>query len=286
MRYLVAIDGSDQAFDAARVLTHLSPSEHTLFLHAVDIPRPSYPALASDTAQELYHNVELRMREKGERLVQRAVSLLPNGVGLVESRVEGGSAAEVILSTAERELIDLIIMGARGLGPAQALIFGSVSLRVATHASCAVLTVPVPMPALRRVLLAVEGQQDAGVALQFLTRKPFNHPVEVYVLTVLALPFGEGEEKTVFEPLGDMTLRSAQRFVEDIAGRLSTLPYCAMPVSKVGPPAATILTYAEELRPDLIIIGSHTRNTISRFPLGSISHKILHGTRLPVLTLR
>ena len=121
--------------------------------------------------------------------------------------------------------------------------------------------------------------------IRFFMHKPFNQPVNAHVLTVLPLPVGQVKYTAAFEPMRDTALKSAQRFAEDIAGRLSAFQCCAIPVTKIGPPAATILKYAEELRPDLIVVGSHTRTTIARFPLGSVSHKILH-TRLPVLTLR
>ena len=45
---------------------------------------------------------------------------------------------------AQRERIDLIIMGARGLTPTKEFVFGSVSHGVVTHAPGAVLTVPAP----------------------------------------------------------------------------------------------------------------------------------------------
>ena len=77
MRYLLAIDSSDQAFDAVRVLTHLSPCEHTILLHAVDVPKASYPMLDPEAAHELYRSLELDMREEGKRLLQRAVTRCP-----------------------------------------------------------------------------------------------------------------------------------------------------------------------------------------------------------------
>jgi nucleotide-binding universal stress UspA family protein len=157
---------------------------------------------------------------------------------------------------------------------------------VVTHASSAVLTAPSPMPVLRKVLLAVEGQTDADRAIQFFLNKPFKNPVEVNVLTVLPWPHGRWTEKREAESLRSMALRSAQRFVEDIAARLSTVQCCAIPVTKTGSPAATILQHAEDLQPDLIMVGAHTGKTATRFLLGSVSHRILHTTRRPVLTIR
>jgi nucleotide-binding universal stress UspA family protein len=239
-----------------------------------------------DVTQDLYHIVERDMREDGEQLLSRAASILPDGIGPVERQVALGTPADVIVASADRERVRLIVMGARGRSAAKELLFGSVSHRVVTHASSAVLTVPSPMPALRKVLLAVEGQTDADRAIEFFMNKPFKNPLEVHVLAVLRWPHGRWTEKHDSESLKDMTFRSAQRFVEDIAARLSTVRCCAIPVTKIGSPAATILQHAEDLQPDLIMVGAHTGKTATRFLLGSVSHKILHTTRRPVLTIR
>lgn len=285
MRYLAAIDGSEQAFEAVRALTHLSASERIILLHALDVPKPAYPMMVPEAAQDLYRIVERDMREDGERLLNRTLSILPDGIGPVDSRLEIGSPAEVIVSSAVRTHIDLVVMGARGLSPTKEIIFGSVSHRVVTHAPCAVLTVSSPMPVLRKILLAVEGREDADTAIRFFLKKPFKDPVDVEVFTVVSLPYARSAEKDA-QSLQDMALRSAQRFVEDIAARLSTVQCCAIPVTEIGAPAATILQRAEDVRPDLIMIGSHTGATASRFLLGNVSHKILHTSRRPVLTLR
>ena len=286
MRILLAIDGSEQSYEAARALTHLAAPERLIVLHALDVPKPAYPMMVPEAAQDLYRIVEGDMREEGERLLSRAGSVLPQGVGPVESRLEIGTPAEVIVSSAERERIDLVVMGARGLSPTKEIVFGSVSHRVAAHATGSVLTVPAPMPALRKVLLAIEGREDADRAIAFFMKKPFKNAVAVDVLTVLSLPPGRWRQTADSEPLKDMAFRSAQRFVEDIAARLSIVQCCAIPVAKMGSPAATILQHAEDLRPDLIMVGSHTGNNISRFLLGSVSHKVLHTSRRPVLIIR
>ena len=286
MHTLVAIDGSEHSFDAVRALTHLAVPERLVLLHALEVPKPAYPMMMPEVAKDLYHIVERDMREDGERLLSRAASILPDGLGRVETKMEIGTPADVIVSTAERERSDLIVMGTRGLSLVKEILVGSVSDRVVTHASSAVLTVPSPMPALRKVLLAVEGQSDADRAIEFFMKKPFRHPLEVELLTVLSLPHGRWTKESGSESFKDMTFRSAQRFAENIAARLSTVQCCAIPVAKIGSPAAIILQRAEDLQPDLIMVGAHTGKAATRFLLGSVSHKILHMSHRPVLTIR
>ena len=59
----------------------------------------------------------------------------------VETRVELGVPAEKILAFAEKEKIDLIVMGAHGRTGLERAIFGSVANKVVKSAPCPVLTV-------------------------------------------------------------------------------------------------------------------------------------------------
>lgn len=69
---------------------------------------------------------------------QRARS---RGAGAVETAVEAGNPAEVILERSKKFGADLIVMGRRGLGPLPSLFLGSVSSKVLHLADCACLTV-------------------------------------------------------------------------------------------------------------------------------------------------
>lgn len=286
MRLLLAVDGSDQSCAAARALVHLPPAEQLIVLHALDVPEPTYPMIAPEAGRALRRAVERGMREDGEHVLERISALLPEA-GSVSKRLELGTPAEVIVSTAEKEGIDLIVMGARGLSSAREFVLGSVSHRVVMHAPCAVLVVTKPMHSLRRILLAVGGREDAEAAIRFFEKKPFRTPVEVEVLTVLQEGKPAWAEKiSDTESLKEMLVRSAQRFVEDVAAKLSLVQCCAIPATRPGAPAPTILQYASEINPDLILMGSHRRKGLSRFLLGSVAHSVLHSLRYPVLIFR
>lgn len=56
----------------------------------------------------------------------------------VERAVELGPVAETIIDFAAHKSVDLIVLGARGLGPAKRLLLGSVSDRVVHGAHCPV----------------------------------------------------------------------------------------------------------------------------------------------------
>src|SRR5687767_14643667 len=149
MKTLLAVDGSENANAALRALKYFSPAEQLILLHALDVPRPAYPMMVPEVTEELYREVERNMRENGERLLDRAVSLLAPENGPITKRLRIGSPSEVIVATAEEEKVDLIVMGARGFGPIRERLLGSVSHRVLTLAPCAKLIAPGPVKAPR-----------------------------------------------------------------------------------------------------------------------------------------
>ena len=55
------------------------------------------------------------------------------------SRAAAGDPATAILDVADKEGVDLIVMGTRGLGTAERWLIGSVSDKVLHHAHCSVL---------------------------------------------------------------------------------------------------------------------------------------------------
>jgi nucleotide-binding universal stress UspA family protein len=53
-----------------------------------------------------------------------------------------------------------------------------------------------------------------------------------------------------------------------------------------GNPAEEILKFAEEVRADLIAMGSHGKTGALRFLMGSVSRKVLDHAKCPVLIVR
>jgi nucleotide-binding universal stress UspA family protein len=78
-----------------------------------------------------------------EKVISKVASLAKTrGVGTVEKIVrQMGSAAEGITDYAEKNGVDLIVVGTRGMEGVKRLVFGSVASGVVSHAKCSVLVV-------------------------------------------------------------------------------------------------------------------------------------------------
>jgi nucleotide-binding universal stress UspA family protein len=285
MKTLLAVDGSDNSYEAVHALKYFSRAEQLTLLHALDVPRPAYPMMVPEVAEKLYKTVEQNMREEGERLLDRIQSLIPMHAGPSTKQLRIGSPSEVIVSTAEEQKVDLIVMGARGLGPIKERLLGSVSHRILTLAPCATLIVNGPVKAMKKILLPLQGLSDAETAICFLQLKPFHDAVEVTLLTVLPSTHPPWPvDAPAAEKLEEQALQSARDYIDGVAERLRALGYDAHGIAVLGTPSAMILQEAIKLRADLILMGTRGRQGITRFVLGSVSHAVLHKMPCPVLT--
>lgn len=287
MNTLLAVDGSDNSYEAVRALKYFRRADTVTLLHVLDVPRPAYPMMVPEVADELYRAVEKGMKEDGQRLLDRIASLLPANAGPVTKHLIVGSPAEVIVTQAEQGKVDLILMGARGLGPVKEQLVGSISHRVLTLASAPTFIVNGPLKSLHHILVPLQGPYDAEAAVRFFGTKPFRDVVELTLLTVLPTTTPPWPvDTTTGGSMEKQGLQSAHNFLDTVAEKLSALGYKTRALAVLGSPASMILHEAAKLKPDVIVMGTHGRRGISRFVLGSVSHALLHSATYPVLVYR
>ena len=287
MKILLGVDGSEQSYEAARALTGLIPAEEIIVLTVVTVPGLSYPTLGAGLAKDLSMQVEQAMREEAEELLDRSTALLPPHAGPVTRQLELGAPAEIILNLAKEKGIDLLVLGARGLGQFREHMFGSVSHRVMTHAHCSTLIVKDRLRKIRHILLPVANQEDGDAAVRFLRQKPFRESVKITVLHVI--PFSQP-----VWPVGAMIpedfrkemVAHGEEFTGKIASALEKEGYSAEGKGILGAPSFSIAEEVTALSPDLILMRSHSRSGFSRFLLGSVSHSVVHHTNCSILLIR
>lgn len=283
MKTILAVDGSDNSYEAVHALKYFARSEQLTLLHALDVPKPAYPMMMPEAAEEIYKTLEQSMKEDGERLLDRIQSLLPMHAGPSTKQLRIGSPTEVILSMAEEQKADLIVMGARGLGPVKERLFGSVSHRILTLSPCATLIVNGPVKAMTQILLPLQGQYDTEAAIRFLQLKPFHDAMKITLLTVLPETTPPWPSDAAAAAASTEILEKQTDYINGVAERLRAIGYQAHGVAVIGTPSTMILQEATTLRSDLILMGTRGRQGITRFVLGSVSHAVLHKTPCPVL---
>ncbi len=133
---LVAVDGSEHSYKAARTAGELARSmEADLRVVSVYDPVPAYlgqPNLQAALAGRLSF---------AERVLEQAVQEIGPTPKELHTETLEGPVAEAILAVVEARGIDLVVMGTRGLGRLTGLLLGSQSRKVLHHAPCPVLLV-------------------------------------------------------------------------------------------------------------------------------------------------
>ena len=241
----------------------------------------------ANVAKDLAMTVESAMKEEGEHVLDQAVSLLPLHPGSVSKQLEMGSPAESILKMAEDEAVDLVVMGARGLGLIREQVFGSVSHRVMTHAPCSTLLVKQPIRKIKNVLIPIERQEDADAVLTFFKKNPFREPCSITVLHVLPMV------QPVW-PVGAMIpsdfrkemISYAEKFTQVLCIELERLGHQAKGLAVEGVPSAAIVEEVRTTKPDLLVMRTNSHSGVSRFFLGSVSHSVAHHTDCSLLLVQ
>ena len=287
MRIILAIDGSPQSTLAAKSLAHFGPVEEVALVHATALPDLDHPMITPELRDSVLQEVEAKLRAEGEVLLDKVMPLIPEGSGSVQRIHQIGTPSQVILDTAKSAQADLIVLGARGLSPVKELVLGSVSHRVLLHASCSTLIIKTPLENLHHILVPIEGVEDAERIMTFFDKLQIPYPIHLTFMTVwpqprLPWPVTLGQSQL----LEERALEHAQEMVEHIASQFKKGNRQTSSVIGLGDPAFAILEQAQTLQPNLLMVGSHGRKGMTRFLLGSVSHKLVHQAQCPVLVVR
>lgn len=287
MRALLAVDGSEQSTFAAKAVATLAPLTHLTILHVIDLPRLTFSMLGPEIAHDMTGMAQQAMKEEGEHILTQSLSLLATVPCDPQTRMEEGAPAEMIMSVAKEEQVDLILMGARGKGQMREFLLGSVSQRVLTHAPCPVLVVNSPLNGIGNLLAAIQGEEDIERVSRFLQKRPFPDDATITLLTVVPIPrsllrggASASEEKV------EQALKSAEEFLDRAVSQIEASSYQVKPLVSLGGPAPTILEEAKLLNPDAIMLGIHHPSALTRFVLGSVSHTVIHHSAHPILVFR
>ena len=147
-KILVAIDGSDHAWKALDLAVEFAHARGMALVVLHVVPNEPIPEAlrAFAKAEHLpYEEERARFhssRALGDRLTQSAEQRArAAGIQAVQGRTAEGNPADQILAVAADEVVDMIVLGSRGLSDAKALFLGSVSHKVANHATCTCVTV-------------------------------------------------------------------------------------------------------------------------------------------------
>jgi nucleotide-binding universal stress UspA family protein len=145
-KILVSTDGSEnanRAVEAAIALAKQNGAE-LLIVHVVSEAVPAqYAPIGINAPVADYTNYFKTIEDQGRSLVSQTVDKAKhdgaNARGEVLRTIS--STVEALVEASEKDHVDLIVVGTRGLGGFRKLLLGSVSSGIVSHATCSVLIV-------------------------------------------------------------------------------------------------------------------------------------------------
>jgi nucleotide-binding universal stress UspA family protein len=139
-----------------------------------------------------------------------------------------------------------------------------------------------------RILLATDGSAHAEKALEYTRDLALRDDAQVIVVHA----FGRAPSYPSYQAgqWGDQImagLMAAGQAVADEAARKLEQACVQVDVEVMeGPAADAIISVASIREPDLIVMGSRGHGELASLLLGSVSHRVLAHTQVPVLVVR
>ena len=285
MKVVAGVDWSDAAFAAVEQLGLLYRPDEIALVHGVDLGLFEYPIVAEAANLQGYDIFRKSMFEAGCESLERAETMLPADVPKPRRLCDFAKPARFLLDTAASMSADLIVVGTHDHSRVAELVLTSVSHRVLLHATQPTLLVKGQAKPVRRLLIAIEGRTDAARISDWLIRHPFRTPMEAVVLTAMPmLPVLEQSPAAAYTSWSEEVTRQAEAFVRSCAAQLPPPQFTSSSRVIKGDPVTVISDTAKDF--DLVVMGSHGREGLDRFLLGSVSHAIVHHVSSPVLLIR
>lgn len=141
-RMLVGFDGSEHSTKALSVACMMAKERQAKVIVVSVFSSPMYATIGPTAPVTAVEAVEEHARARAVQLVSQAIAKARSeGVEATGEALKAASAVQAIREYAQRNEIDLIVLGTRGLTGFKKMVLGSVSSGVTAHAHCPVLVV-------------------------------------------------------------------------------------------------------------------------------------------------
>jgi len=134
----------------------------------------------------------------------------------------------------------------------------------------------------KKILLAIDGSRDAAEATRYAQELALRDDAQVFVVHVIpSVPMYLGDPWQQ-EAISQNAIEG-EKITEPVARQLREAGVDVVVEMLEGSPADGILRVANVREPDLIVMGSRGHGDLTSLLLGSVSHRVLAHTRVPVM---
>jgi nucleotide-binding universal stress UspA family protein len=320
-RILVPVDGSTRAERAIPVAARIARASggSVILVRVVSAPITLCPSPVQDSGGG-QAAIDTHLSEGEKYLLALTKSPDLDGVP-TETMVLSGPVASTLLTVTRSSRADLVVLCSHGYTGMTHWVLGSVAEKVARHAPVPVLVLREcgPVPAglhpdpthPLRVLVALDGSARAKTALEpaasLVAALAAPGQGALHLVRVVKPTASDGEEKDLDEGTrSEPTLNKAKRYLSATVEHLR-VSLVAPAVASLKLPvtwsvavdadvASALIRVAENGEDaagagifggcDIIAMATHGRAGMHHWAMGSITERVLHATRLPLLIVR
>ena len=141
---------------------------------------------------------------------------------------------------------------------------------------------------LENLVVALDGSPCADRALQLALNLAARTGSKLAMCSVVdpSPVYGTLEPAVLVERTLDEIRNAATRAVNDALAKAEATGLHAQVSTPEGEPVYEIISYANRLKADGIVIGTHGRSGLSRLFIGSVAEGVMRHATVPVITVR
>lgn len=140
-KILVAYDGSSHSEKAVAKAVEFMEADPSVETHVVNVTHSPHLDMYSLYGLSISQDLADEIDEANKEAIVDAKKLLKGHLNKCRFVRLQGDASQEIMEYTEKEKVDLVILGSRGLGAFKGMLLGSVSHRIVQQADCHVLVI-------------------------------------------------------------------------------------------------------------------------------------------------
>jgi nucleotide-binding universal stress UspA family protein len=261
--------------------------------HVVELWR--HPSVSFAASAGLYGEFEQALCESGKKQLREFVKNHTHDEIQPELVVQEGVAADSVLSFAQAQKTDVIVMGTHGRRGFDRLMLGSVTDRVMRRAPCPVLAICKPghdsltgdtatskergyVHQLSRILFCADFSENSEQALKYAISATAEYDAELTLLHVL--------EGVPSPAKAEEAMAAAGERLDKLIPREGRKTLKVKTAVRIGEPYWQIIQLALEAQIDLVTMGVRGRGALDLAVFGSTTYRVMQLGSCPVLAVR
>jgi nucleotide-binding universal stress UspA family protein len=254
------------------------------------------PLLLNDKPIESLHSFQAA-KSYLENLTTELGTTFSNGC-TVKAEVIAGDEAKDLVETINAENVALVVMTTHGRSGFKKLIMGSVATGILQKVNCPVVVLRPNddlnnAPAkIERIVVTLDGTVESELILEPVLELAQELKAKINLIRVVEpfVPINIGDMEAGYsgfdiEKITQSWVEEAEAYLKEVKSRLSKQGLECQTEVLIGQCATKILTYLEDVKPQMVAMATHARGSLEQIVLGSVADEVVRQCNLPVLLM-